>query len=156
MFKGSAVKSATKSNLKILSVVLFLSGMLVAAVGCTSTVEAPPKIEVGVVSLSIDFPDDVQRTDIDAQVGCSADATVFEVLQRAQTDGVLEFEYSINAIQESASVFVRTIGGVGDGESKFWTVYVNGELAKEGCGTCPVKPGDKIRWVFGEPPADLL
>ena len=144
-----------QSYLKIYSATLFLLGVLVSVMGCTPTVEAPRQVDTGTVSLSVDFPSDSQQDDIDAKVGCSDSATVFEVLRRAQTDGVLEFEHSANPLQEPASVFIKTIGGVGGADGQFWTYYINNELAKEGCGTCSAKPGDSIRWVYGQPPAEL-
>ena len=122
--------------------------------GCTTAVETPPQIGVVAVSLTIDFPTDAQLDAVDVKVDCAADATVFDVLQRAKTDGMLEFEYS-SVVQDPASIFVKTINGVGGVKGKFWTYTVNGALAKEGCGTLTVKPGQKIRWVFGEPPAEL-
>ena len=82
-----------QSYLKIYSATLFLLGVLVSVMGCTPTVEAPRQVDTGTVSLSVDFPSDSQQDDIDAKVGCSDSATVFEVLRRAQTDGVLEFEH---------------------------------------------------------------
>ena len=144
-----------QSYSKRFSASLLLLGVLTLAIGCTSTVEAPRQIDTGTVSLAIDFPTDSQQNDIDVKVGCSDNATVFDVMQRSQADGVLEFEHSTNAIQESASVFVKTIGGVGGDDGQFWTYYINDELAKAGCGTCPAKPGDRIRWVYGQPPAEL-
>ena len=134
---------------------LILMGVLISVIGCTTTVEAPPQVDTGTVSLAIDFPADSQQDDIDSEIGCSANSTVFDILQRSQTDGVLKFEHSTNPIQESASVFVQTISGVGGDQGKFWTYYINDKLAQEGCGTCAVKPGDKIRWVYGQPPAEL-
>ena len=122
--------------------------------GCTTAVEAPPQIGVVAVSLTVDFPTDAQLDVVDVKVDCAADATVFDVLQRAKTDGMLEFEYS-SVVQDPASIFVKTINGVGGVKGKFWTYTVNGALAKEGCGTLTVKPSQKIRWVVGEPPAEL-
>ena len=133
---------------------LAFAGLLVA-IGCTAAVEAPPKIDVGTVSLLIDFPSDSQLDDVNIKVNCAAKATVFEILQRAKAEGMLDFESSSNLAQEPASIFVKTISGVGGVRDKFWTYTVNGELAKEGCGTRTVKPNDEIYWVFGEPPAEL-
>ena len=124
-------------------------------VGCTSAVDAPPKADVGTVSLVIDFPEGSQQTDLDLSVGCSADSTVFEVLQRAEKAGDLKVDHSSNVLQESASIYLKGINGVAEANGKSWTFYVNDELAKESCGTCSVKPDDKIRWVYGQPPAEL-
>ena len=143
-----------QSYLKISSVNLFLLSVLILAVGCTATAEAPPQVDTGTVSLSIDFPADSLQDDIEVDVACSANTTVFEIMRRAQTDRVLEFECSSSPLQESL-VFVATIGGVGGDDGQFWTYYINNELAKEGCGTRSTKPGDSIRWVYGEPPEEL-
>jgi len=146
---------------KMLSIRLnldFASLMMVialCAVGCTSSVESPPRADIGSVSLVVDFSDDSQQDDLDFQVGCSADATVFEVLQRAEKEGGLKIEHASSVVQGSASIFVNGFNGVVNAEGKFWTYYVNDELAKEGCGTCMIKPDDKIRWVYGQPPTEL-
>ena len=143
-----------QAYLKISSTYLFALGLIISAIGCAPTVETPPQVDTGKVSLSIDFPADSQQDDINVDVECSASTTVFEVMRRAQTDGALVFEHSSSPIQESL-VFVNTIGGVGGDHGQFWTYYVNDELAKEGCGTYSAKPGDNIRWVYGEPPTEL-
>jgi len=123
-------------------------------VGCTATTQAPAKVGMVAVSLAINFPSDAQLDGIDIKVDCASDATVFDVLQRAKLDGMLEFEYS-SVVQDPASIFVKTINGVGGVKGKYWTYTVNGALAKEGCGTLVIEPDQKIRWVFGEPPAEL-
>ena len=143
-----------QSYLKIPSATLTMIGLLILVTGCTATVEDPPQADTGTVSLLIDFPEDSQQEDLNVKVGCADSATVFEIMRRAQTDGMLEFEHSSAPLEESL-VFVQTIGGVGGGDDQFWTYYVNDELAKEGCGTCSAKPDDKIRWVYGQPPAEL-
>ena len=125
------------------------------AVGCNSTVEAPPKPDIGTVSLVIDFPSNSQQADLDLQVGCSADSTVFEILRRAEKTEGLKVEHTINVVQEPSSIFVKGVNGVAGTDGKSWTYYVNGELAKESCGTCSVKPDDNIRWAYGQPPAEL-
>lgn len=152
---GSAKKTKMQSTRSNLGLASSLVVMALCAVGCTSSVESPPKVDIGNVSLVIDFPDDSQQADLDLQIGCAADSTVFEVLQRAEKVGGLKVEHSSNVIQESASIFLNGFNGVANAEGKFWTYYVNDELAKEGCGTYVVKPDDKIRWVYGQPPAEL-
>lgn len=154
--KGTVVRSTTQMTYLKFSCNLLCLLALSLVIGCTTAVDQPVQVEVGTVSLLIDFlEEDTQPSDIDVEIGCSANATVFEVLQRAQTEGLLKFEHTSNLVQESASVYVTAIGGVDSSSGNSWTYYVNDELAKEGCGTCAVKPGDKIRWVFGEPPEIL-
>ena len=147
----------TKKQMAHLNFVL--TSCLIAAalitVGCTSTVEAPSKAIIGTVSLNIDFPNDSQQADLDLQVDCSANSTVFEVLQRAEKAGDLKVDHTVNVVQEPASIFVKGINGEIGAEGKFWTYFVNDELGKESCGTCVVKPDDKIRWAYGQPPAEL-
>ena len=53
--------------------------------GCTTAVETPPQVGVVAVSLAIDFPTDAHLDAVDVKVDCAADATVFDVLQRAKT-----------------------------------------------------------------------
>ena len=147
------MKTTTDFSFYFTSLTLFAA--LCLTIGCAPTVDTPPKADVGTVSLTIDFPDDSQSADIDLQVGCAADSTVFEILQRAQKAGDFEFRHSSNVVQESTSIFIKAINGVGEANDKYWTYYVNDELAKEGCGTYLVKPDDKLRWVYGNPPAEL-
>ena len=120
---------------------LLLAMALCAVFGCNSAVEAPPKPATGTVSLVVDFQQESQA-DLDLKVGCAADSTVFDVLQRAEKAGDLKFEHSDNLTQESSSIFVKEINGVGQADGKSWTYYVNDELAKESCGTCAIKPDD--------------
>ena len=117
--------------------------------GCTSTVEALPKADIGTVTLDIDFPTEGQQADLNLQVACAADSTVFEILQRAEKEGDLKVELVSNVVQELSSIFVKGFNGVTGAGGEYWTYYVNDELAKESCGTCVVKPDDKIRWVYG-------
>ena len=148
------MRPTLQSFLKIPSVNLLIFSLFILPIGCTATVENPQQVDTGTVSLSIAFPAVSQRDDINVEIGCSTNTTVFEVMRRAQTDGVFEFKHSSSPLEESM-VFVKSIGGVGGDDGQFWTYYVNNELAQEGCGTCSAKPGDSIRWVYGLPPAEL-
>ena len=123
--------------------------------GALPPLRAPPKADIGTVALEVDFPSDMQQADLNLQVGCAADSTVFDVLQRAKKTDGLKVDHSVNVLQESTSIFIKGINGVAGADGKSWTYYVNDDLAKESCGTCVVKPDDKIRWVYGQPPAEL-
>ena len=149
-----------KTNMRSVDIIFDSASLLVLlafcmVVGCNSAVESPPKADIGTVSLVVDFPDDSQQADLELEVGCSGDSTVFDVLQRAEKKSELKVDHSANVVKESASVFIKGFNGVTGADGQFWTYYVNDELAKESCGTCPVKPDDKIRWVYGKPPAEL-
>ena len=87
-----------QAYLKISSTYLFALGLIISAIGCATTVETPPQVDTGKVSLSIDFPADSQQDDINVDVECSASTTVFEVMRRAQTDGALVFEHSSSPV----------------------------------------------------------
>ena len=145
---------STFFNFTLASLLIVMA--LSTLVGCSSAVDAPPKADVGTVSLVIDFPEGSQQTDLDLSVGCSADSTVFEVLQRAEKAGDLKCRPQLQRVaricfdlpQRNQRQWLKLT-------AKSWTFYVNDELGKESCGTCSVKPDDKIRWVYGQPPAEL-
>ena len=71
-------------HLNVSSVTFFLLAGLLVTMGCTTAVETPPQIGVVAVSLTVDFPTDAQLDAVDVKVDCAADATVFDVLQRAK------------------------------------------------------------------------
>jgi hypothetical protein len=136
----------------LLSFILFL---LLTPIGCgTATVESdlPAASAVGTVQLVINFP---EQDAVRADIPCSADSTVFEILKRAEMMGDLKFKHSINALNDPNSIFVRSINGVESQNRNYWIFRVNGTMAKQGCGTLKANPKDEIEWTFGSPPADL-
>ncbi len=102
----------------------------------------------GTVQLEIDFQSD--RENVDADIPCSADSTVFTILQRAQNLGDVEFKAI--GTDKPESTFVRSIGGVDNlaGAGDNWVFSVNGEMGKKGAALVAVKPGDEVTWVFGK------
>lgn len=121
--------------------------------GCVGTVETEliggdrEKV-AGTVQLKIDFQSD--RELIAVTIPCSADSTVFSILQRAQNLGDLEFKAS--GMGTPVNVFVSSIAGVdglgGNGDN--WIFLVNGELGSQSSALSPVKPGDDVTWSFGK------
>jgi len=128
--------------------------MLALAVGCDpqptpdAQRSADPVGEVvaGTVQLQVDFSG--EKKNISVKVPCSADSTVFQILQRAQNQGDLEFDSQ----GSGGTAFVHSIDGVLNSgrRGKNWVFRVNEQLAKESCGLLAVVPGDVIEWRFGQ------
>lgn len=116
--------------------------------GCNS-VKENSSASVGTATLEIDFPEG-SHPDKEIEVVCRQDSTVFSVMANAQKSGELEFIHRQNFSGSPESIFVESIGGVKSVGGNFWTYYVNDDLAKQGCGTMSVRPGDKLRWVYGQ------
>ncbi len=135
--------------------ILFSACVLTASlVGCDSTTTmdrnssepVADAVVAGTVQLRVDFAD--QQKDLNVKVPCSADSTVFTILQRAEKMGDLEFDSQ----GSGSTAFVHSIDGVmnAGGRGKNWVFRVNDQLAKESCGSFGVAPGDVIEWRFGE------
>lgn len=135
--------------------VLFSAWVLVASlVGCDSTATIDREnsepvadaVVAGTVQLLVDFSE--QRRDLNVKVPCSADSTVFTILQRAEKMGDLEFDSQ----GSGSTAFVHSIDGVmnAGGRGKNWVFRVNDQLARESSGSLGVAPGDVIEWKFGE------
>lgn len=134
--------------------------MLALAVGCDPeptldaqrSVDSAGEVVAGTVQLQVDFSG--EKKNMSVKVPCSADSTVFQILQRAQNQGDLDFDSQ----GSGGTAFVHSIDGVMNSgrRGKNWTFRVNEQLAKESCGSLAVVPGDVIEWKFGdyEPEAD--
>jgi len=121
-------------------------------VGCDRSTDLPSETQgdIGTVALEVDFGDDKPSKQID--VVCSPNSTVLLSLERAEQLDKLVFESK----GSGETAFVTTIDGVGnDAQGKNWIYRVNGELGDKSAGILSVKPGDKISWIFGTPPAEL-
>ena len=132
--------------------VCFLVLSLLAGCQPAATVDAEgsaagsDSVVAGTVQLVVNFSSD--RKNLDVKVPCSADSTVFKILQRAQNMGDLEFDSQ----GAGETVFVHSIDGVmnAGARGKNWVFRVNDELAHESCGSVGVVPGDVIEWKFGD------
>jgi hypothetical protein len=114
-------------------------------------VESQPsdnEVVAGTVDLFVDFTG--ERANVKVSVPCSADSTVFQILERASKMGDLEFDSQ----GSGGTAFVHAINGVMNqrARGKNWVFRVNDEVAHESCGTFEVSPGDRIEWRFGEDP----
>ena len=135
-----------------LSVGLAILLLIGALAGCDSRPAAQKfnssGTDVGTVQLEIDFGG--RRKKISVDVPCSADSTVFRILERARN---LE-DLSFTSTGTGESAFVRSFDGVenegADGDN--WVFRVNEKLGNRSCGVFPVQPGDRVLWVLGEYP----
>lgn len=118
----------------------------------TST-DGEAKTVAGTVRLTIDFRSakhDHDLENIQVDIPCSADSTVLAIMQRAQNLGDVSLKYT----GKGELVFVSAIGGVSNlgGGGDNWVFSVNDQLGDKSCGVFPVKPGDRVLWVFGKYP----
>jgi hypothetical protein len=123
-----------------------------AVVGCqNSSPSENAKLDhssaAGTVELEIEFNSD--RKSIKVDVPCSADSTVFTILQRAQKMGDLKFDATGLADDMK---FVTSIGGVDNlaAAGDNWVYRVNEKLGDKSSGIYPVEPGDHVHWAFGK------
>jgi hypothetical protein len=127
-----------------------VSIVFVRAGGCQSSSDSGSAIQgdanAATVSflLTIDFGDD--KKSLSWPMNCPPETTVLEVMQRAQQAGILELASSGGG----EMAFLSAIDGIKSegGSGKNWVFYVNGELAKRGCGTVVVQSFDEIDWRF--------
>ncbi len=124
--------------------------MLALGSGCdpATTLNSPaaPEVVAGTVELRVDFTG--EKKDMKVKVPCSADSTVFSILQRAKNMGDLDFDSQ----GAGSTAFVHSIDGVMNAgrRGNNWVFRVNEQLAKESCGSLVVAPGDVIEWKFGK------
>jgi len=135
---------------------LWIMGILgisvVCAAGCGQTATEPlTKGQIGTVVLAVDFGG--QWENIDVQIPCSEDSTVFDILRRAEMNGDLRLQSS----GRGETAFVKSINGVGglSGDDNYWTYQLNGELGSTGSGVTEVDPGDELLWSYGPAPSEL-
>ena len=123
--------------------------------GCQQQANRPDIVEpknvvvIGMVELEIEFNSD--RENILCSVPCSADSTVYEVLEVARSQGDLDFS-STGQVAEMR--FVKSIGGVENlaAAGDNWVYRVNGKLGDKSSGLFSVSPGDRVVWAFGKYP----
>lgn len=146
-------------SLLLRRVIPLLSLLILIAAGCQQTATAPGDSkagrQIGTVDLSVDFGGRLE--DVNVQIPCSADSTVFDILNRA----VLSGDLKMKTTGSGETAFVHSINGIGkgdgDGESgKFWTYQINDQFVKTGSGVTEVDPGDVVKWRYGTAPADLF
>ena len=103
------------------------------------------------VDLVVNFGDEGEL--IEAAIPCSVGSTVFTTLKQAEQDRVLQ----LDASGSGETAFVKSINGLaGDAKTgRYWFLYVDDQLAKQGCGVVEVDPGRKIEWRYQEQPADF-
>lgn len=112
-------------------------------------------IAVGTVTLEITFADE-SNTNKEMAVDCFEGSTVFSIMETAESEGKLKFQHRQNLTGAPESIFIESIEGVSNDEGKYWTYRVNGELAKQSCGTMPVSPDEKLKWVYGQSVKELF
>ena len=77
--------------------------------------------------------------------------TVWDLMQHAESDELItvdEFDGS------GTEIFVKSINGLKNNleDGRFWILYVNDEMATQGCGRTRIKPGDRVKWVYRASP----
>ena len=141
--------------MKNVIICISLSILAMVLLGCDQATApsntSTPAREIGTVDLVINFGD--ERKPIEVEIPCSADSTVFTTLKRADMHGDLE----LDAAGSGETAFIKGINGLmGNQETgRYWFFYVDGQLAKQGCGVVEVDPDDQIEWRYQEQPADF-
>ncbi len=126
--------------------------LICLASGCEQTGTSTARLDTGkvagTVQLVIEFKSD--RKNISVDVPCSADSTVYTILERAQNLG--DVKYKATGQTDPAFTFVNSIGGVDNLAAKGdnWIYSVNGELGDKSSALYEVKPGDEVTWTFGK------
>lgn len=133
----------------IISALVMIAGMT----GCDSsrpagTASTATGHSSGTAQLVIDFGG--RRKNISVDVPCSANSTVFQILERARNMSDLEF----NVSGSDETTFVRSIDGIENegAEGDNWVFRVNDKLGDSSCGVFPVRPGDHVLWALGDYP----
>lgn len=107
--------------------------------------EAVQEVEQVTVSVEIRF--NGRAEDLDLEIACAPETTVFSATMKALEDGDAGFEFR----GEGETAFVVSIGGVTNEKAAGdnWVYRVNGELGNVGCGVAKLKKDDQITWSFG-------
>jgi hypothetical protein len=144
---------------RIAAIALALTACLSASCNAVKQTESlddqTEAIAQGTVTMEIAFADE-SHPNKELAVDCFEGSTVFSIMQTAESKGMLKFEHRQNLIAAPESIFIESIEGVSNDDGKYWTYRVNGELAKQGCGTMPVRPDDKLKWVYGQSAKELF
>ncbi len=82
-------------------------------------------------------------------VSFSEGDTVFDVLKKAMREEGILFEFETTPVY--SGVYIEGIANLYEfdcGPLSGWMYAVNGVFPNYGCGSCKVKDGDKIRWIY--------
>ena len=82
-------------------------------------------------------------------VSFSEGDTVFDVLKKAMREEGILFEFETTPLY--SGVYIEGIANLYEfdcGPLSGWMYAVNGVFPNYGCGSCKVKDGDKIRWIY--------
>lgn len=84
---------------------------------------------------------------IEIELPVTGEMTVLDLMNQAQREGKLEFEYR----GSGATVFVNSIQGLANqgAGGHNWIYRVNGKLGDRSIGVAEIVAGDKITWEFG-------
>lgn len=144
-------ESRNVSIVRVFSLILIACACCIAC-GCREGSESPAVISetssvTGTVQLAIEFNSD--RENINLNVPCDADSTVFTILELARNAGDLEFE---STGRDDEFRFVTSIAGVDNlaAAGDNWVYRVNGKLGDKSAALYPVNSGDQVLWVFGK------
>ncbi len=123
----------------------FISLIWVIAMGCESATSTPElQVQTVPVRLSIDFGG--RRENISVDVRIPDKSSVLDALVEAES----EIGFPAIFRGAGATAFVTSIGGQENENAggANWVYYVNGELAKESCGTFQLHADDHVVWKF--------
>lgn len=119
--------------------------LLVCLPGCRNQQSnLAPKTSTIEITMSIEFQG--RQDDLEFVLIFESGASVFEVLQKAQENGLLEFKNS----GRGETAFVNSINGVDNERAagSNWLFFVNNELANSGSDVIKLKDGDRVTWRF--------
>lgn len=74
-------------------------------------------------------------------------STVFDALKTACKENKIQFEYQ----GSDSSVYIEGIDYLYEfdcGELSGWEFSVNDDFKNVGCNNCPIKNGDKVKWLY--------
>ncbi len=130
-----------------------LSGVIITHAilsGCDRSSDSGSAMEHDDVAATVSFLLTIDGGDDEKSaswpLNCPPETTVLGAMQRAQQAGLLKLTSSGNG----EMAFVSAIDGVENegGNGKHWIFYINGEIAKRGCGAVVIQPFDEIDWRF--------
>lgn len=131
-----------KPNTKLIKILLIVAGVLLISAGAVFAVN----------SLQ---PDDTTPAQTDSQEQATATESTLDKVEYTATaegsalDQLLAINDSVVTVESEMGVYVDSINGLAGGtDGKYWSFYVDGEMAAVGAADYQPKGGETIEWVF--------